>query len=69
MPLIPQHDWVPFTEYKATPGYLVVTPDPDKVRIPFEYKLVKWDGQTLTEECGKTYFWLHNPYKSWRMAS
>ncbi len=28
-------------------------------------KLVSWDGKTLTEECGKTYTWTHNPYTLW----
>lgn len=52
----------------ATPSrnkFLVVRPDAMKVRIPFEYKLVTWDGTTLTEECGKMYSWDHNPYSEW----
>ncbi len=60
--------WRPFSRgYTAPIGYLLVTPNQEKVRIPFEYKLVEWDGETLTEECGKMYSWHHNPYLTWKL--
>lgn len=59
--------WRPFGHGLVAPvGWLVVTCDKETARMPFDYKLVKWDGETLTEECGKMYAWAHNPYKTWR---
>jgi hypothetical protein len=56
--------WYPFC-IPTSNNLLVVKPDPNKARTPWDYKLVRWDGTTLTEDCGKMYTWEHNPYLLW----